>query len=73
MDVFDLQAQKLLEAVAAVRDSAEAARVRARLAAEGLIAMSSGIGGLLIAYLIWYPALGGIAIRPGQPLSRSQS
>jgi hypothetical protein len=41
--------------VAAMRDSAEAARAQALFAAEEIVAMSLGFGGLLTAYLIWCP------------------
>ena len=53
--LFDLQAQKLLQIVAGVRDSAAAARARSLLANDTTAAVSSGAGGLLIAYLIWLP------------------
>jgi hypothetical protein len=41
--------------VAAMRDTAETARARALFAAEEIVVLSSGVGGLLIAYLIWFP------------------
>jgi hypothetical protein len=53
--LFDLQAQKLIQTVAAVRDSAAAARARNLLANDTTAAASSGVGALLIAYLIWLP------------------
>jgi hypothetical protein len=59
MRMFDLHARKLILTVATVRDSADAARARALFAARGMVALSSGLGGLLIAYLIWYPVFGG--------------
>ena len=53
--LFDLQAQKLIQIVTAVRDSAATAKARALLANDATAAASSGVGGLLIAYLIWLP------------------
>jgi hypothetical protein len=53
--LFDLRARKLMITVAAMRDTAETARSQALFAAEGFVAVSSGVGGLLIAYLIWFP------------------
>jgi hypothetical protein len=53
--LFDLRARKLIVTVDAMRDSAEAARAQALFAAEEIAAVSSAFGGLLIAYLIWYP------------------
>lgn len=53
--MFDLHARKLMVTVAAMRDSAETARAQALFAAEEIVAMSLGFGGLLTAYLIWYP------------------
>jgi len=55
MRMFDLHARKLMVTVAAMRDSAEAARAQALFAAEEIVAMSLGFGGLLTAYLIWCP------------------
>ena len=55
MRMFDLHARKLMVTVAAMRDSAETARSQALFAAEEIVAMSLGFGGLLTAYLIWYP------------------
>jgi hypothetical protein len=64
---FDLHAEKLIQTVEAVRDSAQTARTRALIAADGIVALSAGIGVLLIAFLIWHPAFGGA--RPlGQPI-----
>jgi hypothetical protein len=53
--LFDLRARKLIVTVAAMRDTAETARAQALFAAEEITAVSSGFGGLLIAYLIWFP------------------
>ena len=53
--LFDLRARKLIVTVDAMRDSAETARAQALFAAEEIAAVSSAFGGLLIAYLIWYP------------------
>jgi len=53
--LFDLRARKLIVTVAAMRDNAETARAQALFAAEEITAISSGFGGLLIAYLIWFP------------------
>ena len=53
--LFDMRARKLIVTVAAMRDSADAARTQALFAAEEITAVSSGFGGLLIAYLIWFP------------------
>jgi len=41
--------------LAAMRDSAGTARTQALFAAEEITALTSGFGGLLIAYLIWHP------------------
>ena len=46
--LFDLQAQKLIQIVTAVRDSAATARARVLLANDATAAASSGVGGLLI-------------------------
>jgi hypothetical protein len=53
--LLDLHARKLIVTVATMRDSAETARGQALFAAEEIVAVSSGFGTLLIAYLIWYP------------------
>jgi uncharacterized membrane protein len=53
--LFDPRAQKLIVTVDTMRDSAERARAQALFAAEEITAVSSGFGGLLIAYLIWFP------------------
>jgi hypothetical protein len=58
--MFDLQAQKLIQSVAAVRDSAATARGRALLANDTTAKVSSGLGALLIAYLLWRPVFGGV-------------
>ncbi|HEY3044234.1 MAG TPA: hypothetical protein VGJ39_09425 [Vicinamibacterales bacterium] len=58
--MFDLQAQKLIQTVESVRDSAATARERARIASETTVEVASGLGALLIAYLIWRPAFGGV-------------
>ena len=58
--MFDLQAQKLIQTVAGVRDSAATARARALIANETTAEVSSGLGALLIAYLIWRPVFGGV-------------
>ena len=55
MRMFDLHARKLMVTVAAMRDSAETARSQALFAAEEIVAMSLSFGGLVTAYLIWYP------------------
>ena len=55
MRMFELHARKLMVTVAAMRDSAETARSQALFAAEEIVAMSLGFGGLVTAYLIWYP------------------
>ena len=65
--MFDLHARKLILAVATVRDHADAARARALFGAEGMVALSSGLGGLLIAYLLWQPVLGGARRENGAP------
>ena len=57
--LFDQHAQKLIQTVEAVRDSADTARARALLVANAMVALSSGIGVLLIVCLIWPPVLGG--------------
>ena len=53
--LLDLRARKLIVTVDAMRDSAETARAQALVAAEEITTLSSGVGGLLIAYLIWFP------------------
>jgi hypothetical protein len=53
--MFDLRARKLIVTVAAMRDNAETARAHALFAAEEITALSSAFGGMLIAYLIWFP------------------
>jgi hypothetical protein len=58
--MFDLQAQKLIQTVESVRDSAATARERARIANETTVEVASGLGALLIVYLIWRPAFGGV-------------
>ena len=55
--LFDLHARKLMVTVAAMRDSTETARAQALAAAQEITTVSSGFGGLLIAYLIWHPVL----------------
>lgn len=69
--LFDLHALKLIQTVSAVRDRAATARARAMVAAEGMVALLSCVGGLLIAYLIWRPVVRG-AYDPirGTPLPR---
>jgi hypothetical protein len=54
---FDLRAKKLMVTLSAMRDRTEAARAQALGVAEEIVALSSGFGALLIAYLIWYPVL----------------
>jgi hypothetical protein len=69
--MFDLHARKLILTVATVRDHADTARARALFGAEGMVALSSGLGGLLIAYLIWHPVFGGAGRETGStPLAR---
>ena len=58
--MFDLQAQKLIQTVAGVRDSAATARGRALLANDTTAKVSSGLGALIIAYLLWRPVFGGV-------------
>jgi len=55
LKLFDLRARKLIVTVAAMRDDAETARAQALFAAEEIAAVSSAFGGMLIAYLIWFP------------------
>jgi hypothetical protein len=57
LHLFDLRAKKLMVTVSAMRDRTEAARAQALAVAEEIVALSSGFGALLIAYLIWYPVL----------------
>jgi hypothetical protein len=57
LHLFDLRAKKLMVTVSAMRDRTEAARVQALGVAQEIMALSSGFGALLIAYLIWYPVL----------------
>lgn len=52
---LDLHAQKLIQTVEAVRDSVDVARARTLFAAEGVVALSTAIGALLIVYLLWRP------------------
>ena len=61
--MLDLYARKLFLTVATVRDGVAAARARALVAVEGVVALSSGLGGLLIAYLIWHPVFGDVRLR----------
>ena len=56
--MFDLHAQKLIQTVEAVRDSADSARARALIAVRGIVALSSTLSMLLIAYLLWRPVFG---------------
>lgn len=69
---LDLRARKLMVAVAAVRDHADTARAQALASVEGMVTLATGLGGLLIAYLIWNPVLGGARGRartiPGEDL-----
>jgi len=57
LHLFDLRAKKLMVTVSAMRDRVEAARTQALGVAQEIMALSSGVGALLIAYLIWYPVL----------------
>jgi hypothetical protein len=61
--MFDLHAQKLIQTVEAVRDSADSARARALIAADGIIALSSTLGLLLIACVVWDPVFPALATR----------
>jgi hypothetical protein len=56
--LLDLHALRMLQTIEGMRDSVDAARARALADAYGLVALSTGIGALLIAYLIWYPVFG---------------
>jgi hypothetical protein len=53
LHLFDLRAKKLMVTVSAMRDRVEAARTQALGVAQEIMALSSGVGALLIAYLIW--------------------
>jgi hypothetical protein len=57
LHLFDLRAKKLMVTVSAMRDRTEAARAQALGVAQEIMALSSGFGALLMAYLIWYPVL----------------
>jgi hypothetical protein len=56
--LLDLHALQMLQTVEGMRDNVDAARERALADAYGLVALSMGVGALLIAYLIWYPVFG---------------
>jgi hypothetical protein len=62
---FDLHAQKLMQTIEAVRDTAETARARALADADAMVVLALGIGGLVIAYLIWFPMAGGASTPTG--------
>ena len=66
--MLDLRAQKLIQTVEALRDSADTARGRILIAVDGMVALSLGIGVLLMVYLIWKPLLGGARHSPGAVL-----
>lgn len=53
--LLDLRAQKLIQTVESVRDSADEARTEALSAVDEMTVLGLGMAGLLIAYLIWYP------------------
>jgi len=57
LHLFDLRAKKLMVTVSAMRDRVEMARTQALGVAQEIMAPSSGVGALLIAYLSWYPVL----------------
>lgn len=65
---LDLRAQKLIQTVEALRDSTDMARGRALIAVDGIVALSSGVGVLLIVYLMWHPLLGGARHSAGTAL-----
>jgi hypothetical protein len=56
--LFDLRAQKLIQTIEAERDSTASAKTRALVAAESIVALSTGLGALLIVCLIWHPVTG---------------
>jgi len=53
--LLDLRAQKLIQTVEAVRDSADEARTEALSDVDEMTVLGLGMAGLLIAYLIWFP------------------
>jgi hypothetical protein len=56
--MFDLHAQKLIQTIEAMRDSADNARARGLVAAEGIVKASSGFSVLLLAFVAWHPVFG---------------
>jgi hypothetical protein len=56
--MFDLHAQKLIQTIEAMRDSADTARARGIVAAEGIVKASSGFSVLLLAFVAWHPTFG---------------
>jgi hypothetical protein len=66
--MLDLRAQKLIQTLEALRDSADVARVRALIAVDGIVALSTSAGVLLIVYLMWGPLLGGARHSSGASL-----
>ena len=53
----DLQAQKLTGAILGQRELLEMTRARAILQAEMMVALSSGVALLMIAYFVWRPII----------------
>ena len=56
--MFDLHAQKLVQTIEALRDSAETARARGLVAIDGIVKASSGFSVLLLAFVAWHPVFG---------------
>ncbi len=57
--LLDLRAQRLIQTVEAVRDSADEARTEALSEVDEMTVLGLGMAGLLIAYLIWFPVFDG--------------
>jgi len=56
--MFDLHAQKLIQTIEAMRDSADTARERGLVAVDGIVKASSGFSVLLLAFVAWHPVFG---------------
>jgi hypothetical protein len=61
---FDLFAQKLIVTMDAARDAVEPSRTAALGDAHAMVMLALGIGGLVIAYLVWLPVFDGRGLHP---------
>jgi len=68
--MFDLHAQKLIQTIEAMRDSADTARERGIVAVDGIVKASSGFSVLLLAFVAWHPVFGRTRVKPAQPALR---